>query len=196
MELQTGVCLFAVKSRRFGTERVPSFCCARVTLRCYRFKLCCKGEKKAKKSGGCESSDCKGLLQRLNIGFAHIFQEKRAESPTQTSLCATEAKSRHQRPTQGHGGEVSPTQHPLKLQRLREDLLKSLSAYLHMSLSFFPPLVCKRHRGRSGRSVDKCSHFCRRAGFPRLISHIFLHRQDFIYNKGIIYGNLKSLTIL
>lgn len=132
-------------------EQNGSFCCARVTLRCYRFKLCCKEKKKAKKSGGCESSDCKRLLQRLNIGFAHIFQEKWAESPTQTSLCATEAKSRHQRPTQGHDGEVSPTQHPLKLQRLREDLLKLLSAYLHVAFFFSPS--CLHEASRQKRSI-------------------------------------------
>lgn len=80
-----------------------------------------------------------------------------------------------------------------------KDLLESLSAYFHVSLSFFPPLVSTRHRCRSV-SVDMGSRFCApvcgTAGFHRLIPHIFLHRQDFIYNKGIIYGNLKSLTTL
>lgn len=131
------VCLFTVENRRLGTERALPLCCAWVTLRCYRFELCCQEKKREKKSGGCESSDCKGLLQRLNIGVAHIFQEKRAESPTQTSLCATEGQSRHQRLTQGHGGKLSQTQRRLKLQRLREDLLEPLSAYFHMWLSFF-----------------------------------------------------------
>lgn len=75
------------------------------------------------------------------------------------------------------------------------------SCYLliYMCRSLFFPLVSMRHHGRS-ESVDKCSlswaPVCRRAGLHRLIPHIFLHRQDFIYNKGIIYGNLKSLTTL
>lgn len=61
------------------------------------FKPCAgwKKKKKKKEKGRCESEDCKGLEQRLNIRVAHIRQEKQAESPTQTSLSATEA----QRPT-------------------------------------------------------------------------------------------------
>lgn len=39
---------------------------------------------------GCDS---KGLPQGLNIGVAHIFQEKREEGPTQTPLCVGEAQA-------------------------------------------------------------------------------------------------------
>lgn len=83
----------ARENRRLGRKRALLFCCAWLTLRCYRLKLCCreknnskKKKVKKRKAGGCKSSDCEGLLQRVNIGVAHIFQEKRAESPTQTSL--------------------------------------------------------------------------------------------------------------
>ncbi len=64
----------------------------------------------------CESDGCKGLMQRLDIRVANISQEKQMESPTQTSLSATEA----QRLTQGHGGELSQTQHKLKLENVNE----------------------------------------------------------------------------
>lgn len=63
-------------------------CCAWVTLRWYQFKLRAGWRKNRR----CESNACKGLVQRLNIRVAHILMEKQAESPTQTSLCATEAQ--------------------------------------------------------------------------------------------------------
>lgn len=57
-----------------------------VTAWCYLFKVELENKRR------CEACHRGGLVQRLNIRAAHIGKEKQAESPTQTSLWATEAQ--------------------------------------------------------------------------------------------------------
>lgn len=85
--------------------------------------------------GGCERSGGEDLMQSLNIRVAHICLEKQAESPTQTSLCATEAqrlgvtasktRSRTWRRT------VSALTQTLKLEKVSEVFLGPLSGYFY-----------------------------------------------------------------
>lgn len=169
------------------------FCCVQLTIRCYQFKLCAA----RKGGGGWGGGGCGGLRLRV----AHIFQEKGAESPTPTSLCSAEAA--RGRRFKRHGGSLSQTQQPLKPQCLTEDLLESLPAsfLLSRSLSFLLSLEDIAAEADLWTSapvpgLPPAGALGFIASPPPHPPVFFPRRQDFIYNKGVIYGDVKSLTTL
>lgn len=117
----------------------------------------------------------------------------------------------HQRLIQGHGGKLSQTQHRLKLENVNEVFLQSLSGYFHFKerkaacfSSFCAGIVLKSpytalylQKKRLFSVVHSAFIFIEvdRSWISPLLLPVLLCGQDFIYNKGVIYENLKALTI-